>query len=69
VLVSHERKLAPLGKRLNERLGPNVLVYIYLHQISDPVYGEYYIHRLSPSNPESCTGSCTERAADRSTDP
>jgi hypothetical protein len=40
VLVSHERELTTLGKRLYKRLSPNVLVYIDLHQISDPVCGE-----------------------------
>jgi hypothetical protein len=40
VLVSHERKLTSLSKRLYERLSPNVLVYIDLHQISDPFCGD-----------------------------
>ena len=40
VLAAHERQLAASRQRPHERLGPQVLVYVDLHQLSDPVCGD-----------------------------
>ena len=42
VLVAHERKLAALGERLHERLGPEMLVDIGLHRCSALLIGTFY---------------------------
>src|SRR5580704_1284522 len=40
ILAANERQLAAISKRLHKRLGPKVLVYVDLHQISDQLYGD-----------------------------
>jgi hypothetical protein len=59
VLAAHERKLAARGERLHERLGPEMLVYVDLHQIVDQFYVEYHMSRPYSSGLNSCSGTCT----------